>query len=181
MHVWVLNNVQVDRQEKSMPLTRYSERCWALKVFFVCVGNWFLCLNVCCLDAENVKSFVITHSITEKIPISPYCRLKTWKCWLITARYSWAESQGLVAELLRPACLVTVSLVWEPWPTLGWLDQTDDRAETRTCLLGCRVRFSVSVHQQNSFRYSVIILLRSSLQFIFHHWDLNSPCCQSDE
>ena len=114
-----------------MPLTRYSERCWALTVFFVCVGNWFLCLNVCCLDAENVKSFVITHSITEKIPISPNCRLKTWKCWLITARYSWAESQGLVAELLRPACLVTVSLVWEPWPTLGWLDQTDDTEPRR--------------------------------------------------
>ena len=104
-----------------MPLTPYSERCRALTVFFVCVGNWFLCLNVCCLDAENVKSFVITHSITEKIPISPYCRLKTWKCWLITAGDSESRSGDWLRSGAQPAlaALVTVSLGTKEDPGLA--------------------------------------------------------------
>ena len=156
MRLWLWLLVLLDLPAKSI-LTQEYIHFWVLfwDNVFVCTGNWFLCLNVCAFLRANSEPYC-NHSFDHRenhhfsILQAEDLEMLTNHCWRF-----WVQVRGLVAER-SPACPGWWQLAWErrktlDWPWLAWLDKTDDRADTRTCHLNCRVFFPVSVHQQNSF------------------------------
>ena len=88
---------------------------------FVLGIDFFVWMSVL-FYAQTLNPIVITHLITEKITISAYCRLKTWKCWLITAGDSESRSGDWLRSGAQPALaagVVTVSLGTKEDPGLA--------------------------------------------------------------
>ena len=98
-----------------------SECCYETMFLFALGIDFFVWMSVL-FYAQTLNPIVITHLITEKITISAYCRLKTWKCWLITAGDSESRSGDWLRSGAQPALaagVVTVSLGTKEDPGLA--------------------------------------------------------------